>query len=95
MSIAPQIITTIGLIFDIVGALLVANEVVRVFRGPTTIDTGGIGYMGSNGFKPEPNPDFEKHESTKRQIMKIGLMFLVLGFVMQGVGTWWPLFFAP
>jgi len=89
----PQIITTVGLGCDIVGALLVANEVVRVFRGATTIDTGGAGYY--NGvFKPAPNPEFEKHESKKRHIMKIGLGLLIVGFILQGVGAWWPLICA-
>jgi hypothetical protein len=86
----PQIITTVGLVCDIVGALLVANEVVRVFRSATTIDTGGAGYFGGT-FKPAPNPEFERHESRKRNIMKFGLGFLIVGFVLQGVGTWWSL----
>ncbi|BAV32429.1 hypothetical protein SCL_0105 [Sulfuricaulis limicola] len=88
-----QIITTIGLACDIVGALLVANEVVRVFREPTTIDTGGSGHFGG-AFQPTINPTFEQHEKKKHHIMKIGLVFLILGFVLQGVGAWWPIFYA-
>ncbi len=81
-------ITTIGLICDIIGALLVANEVVRVFRGPTTIDVGGAGYWNGQ-FIPKPNPEFEEHENRKRRIMKVGLGFLLFGFLLQGVGVWW------
>jgi hypothetical protein len=83
-----QLITSAGLGCDIVGALLVANEVVRVFRGPTTIDIGDVGAI--NGvFIPAPNPNFEKHEKRKRLIMGWGLSLLVFGFILQGLGSWW------
>lgn len=84
----PAIITTVGLICDIIGALLVANEVVRVFRGSTTIDVGGAGSL-NGGFIPKPNPEFEAHEGRKRRIMKVGLAFLLVGFFLQGVAAWW------
>lgn len=80
-------VTTLGLICDIFGAVLVANEVVRVFRGPVAIDTGDAGCIGGNTHVV-PNPEFEIHERRKRRIMKWGLVFLLLGFVLQGVGTW-------
>ena len=88
----PQIITTSGLICDIVGAWLVAIEVVRVFRGPTTIDIGDSGAI-NGGFIPKPNPEYEKHESKKRCIMTFGLFFLTAGFVLQILGTWWTTLF--
>jgi hypothetical protein len=84
-----QIITTIGIVFDIIGAILVANEVVRVFRGPTTIDIGGSGNLDGM-FIPKPNPEFEAHEEKKRIIMKWGLCLLIIGFLFQAIGTWWP-----
>ncbi len=90
-NLAPQIITSIGLICDIVGACLVAVEVVLVFRGPATIDVGDSGAV-NGGFIPVPNPKFEKHEKEKRLFMKWGLAFLLVGFVLQGVGAWLPVF---
>ncbi|GMR18714.1 MAG: hypothetical protein BMS9Abin33_1149 [Gammaproteobacteria bacterium] len=84
-----QIITTVGLLCDIAGAFLVAIEVIKVFRGPTTIDIGGSGSI-NGGFIPKVNPDFEKHEQEKHYYMKFGLVFLVVGFILQGVGLWWP-----
>lgn len=83
-------ITTIGLICDIIGAILVAIEVVKVFKGPTTIDIGRAGTL-SGGFVPEVNPEYQKHEKAKHKIMKIGLAFLTLGFILQIVGAWWPI----
>jgi hypothetical protein len=87
------IITTIGLICDIVGAFLVAIEVVRVFRGATIIDTGGVGSLRGS-FIPKPTPEFEAHENRKRRIMKLGLAFLFVGFVLQGVAVWWQVLVA-
>jgi hypothetical protein len=84
-----QWITTAGLACDIIGAWLVAIEVVRVFQGPTTIDIGHSGTL-NGGFIPAPNPDYEKHERQKRYIMSGGLFFLTVGFLLQGLGTWWP-----
>jgi len=89
-STFPAIVTTIGLACDIVGALLVANEVVRVFAGPATIDVGNAGCWDGNT-KLVPNPEFEAHEQKKRRYMKWGLALLVIGFILQGLGTWLPI----
>ena len=86
---SAAIIATVGLILDIVGALLVANEVVRVFRGPTTVDIGDSGTI-NGGFIASANPAFQAHERKKRRIMALGLALLLLGFVLQGVAAWWP-----
>jgi hypothetical protein len=86
-SLLPQVLMTIGLACDIVGALLVANEVVRVFRGPTIIETGHPGALRGRS-NPQPNPAFEQHETKKRYIMKWGLFFLVMGFLLQGIASW-------
>ena len=88
-TMIAQWIATTGLVCDIVGAWLVAIEVVRVFRGPTTIDVGDSGTIGG-GFIALPNPDYEKHERKKRCVMKCGLCLLTFGFILQGVGLWWP-----
>lgn len=81
------IIVSIGLGFDIVGAFLVANEVVRIFRGPTTIDLGDAGTI-NGGTLLTPNPEYEAYEKRKHRTMKFGLGFLVVGFILQGVGVW-------
>lgn len=85
----PPIITSAGLVCDILGALLVANEVVRVFQGPATIDVGDAGCF-SGSTRLVPNPKFEEHERKKRKFMAWGLGLLLLGFVLQGVGSWVP-----
>ena len=85
----PAVVTTIGLICDIFGALLVANEVVRIFNGTATIDVGDAGSF-NGGTRLVPNPQFEAHEVRKRKIMKWGLGLLLFGFILQGIGTWLP-----
>lgn len=90
-NLTPQIVTSIGLLCDIAGAWLVAIEVFRVFRGPTTIDIGDSGAI-NGGFIPASNPMFEKHEKKKHLFMWCGLALLLIGFVLQGVGAWLPVF---
>ena len=89
-----QWITTAGLACDVLGAWLVAIEVVRVFRGPTTIAIGDTGTI-DGGFIPAPNPEYQKSERRRRYIMSRGLFFLTIGFLLQGLGTWWPSLTTP
>ena len=74
-----QWITTAGLACDILGAWLVAIEVVRAFRRPGIIDIGHAGTL----------------DGRKRYLMSRGLFFLTVGFLLQGLGTWWPSLTAP
>jgi hypothetical protein len=76
----PKLIGTVGLVFDMVGAILVAIEVVRVYRGQITSIT-----MGTAG---KPTPEFKKYEGKKRKWMGVGLIFLLLGFLLQIIALW-------
>ena len=68
------IIISAGPLYDIVGAFLVAVEVVKVFCGPMIIDIVASGTI--NGiFKPKVNPDFEKHEKDNRQFLFYPIYF--------------------
>lgn len=92
ISNLPAIITTVGLALDIFGAVLVAVEVVKVFRGPTSIDDGDTGSI-AGGTQIVPNPEFVKYERSKHCYMRAGLACLVLGFILQAIGTWHPIWF--
>lgn len=92
-----RFVSSLGLSLDIIGALLVAIEVVRVFRGPLTLDEetarkkqGGEGSTSKFGvpYKHVVNPDYEKFEKSKRTYMRCGLFCLVGGFLMQGFPLW-------
>ncbi|MBB3189074.1 hypothetical protein [Halomonas cerina] len=80
-------LTTMGLSLDMVGAVLVASEVVKTFKGPTTIDGGDSGTLGG-GFSPKVNPEYTKYEKRRRGFMGVGLVCLLLGFAIQIVGAW-------
>ena len=83
---------SIGLVLDIVGAWLVAWEVVRQYRGKRSqsSDTPVVGVVG--GFAPAPEvtetPEYVAWEKRKYLLMKLGLLFLTLGFVLQIVSNW-------
>ena len=84
MSHLPQIITTVGLFFDIVGAWLVAAEVYKTYEGP--IVTSGWDNIGNK------DPEYDEYEKGKIKTMRWGLYALVIGFILQGIGTWLPVF---
>ena len=88
---------TVGLLLDIVGAWLVAWEVVRQFRGSKVRVTGGVlrtDYLGSDGTPvvagqhTEDTEEFKFWEAGKYKRMKLGLGFLTLGFLLQLLSNW-------
>jgi hypothetical protein len=85
---AAQWITTIGLLLDICGAFLVASEVVRKFDGEQFKGTPSIDELGD---PPKKSTEFMRWELSKFNNMKIGLFLLTIGFILQGVATWLPL----
>ncbi|MBW2621510.1 MAG: hypothetical protein JRD68_01270 [Deltaproteobacteria bacterium] len=78
-----QIIGTIGLSCDIFGALLVAIEVFRIYRGELT---GTIEKTWQDLGKP--TFPFLKFEKQNRRVMATGVGFLVVGFLLQIVALW-------
>lgn len=83
-AILSKILNSIGLIFDIIGSSFVAIEVVNQFKG--------------NEHKPvmertwnETNPEtkeFKKWKKSKYLFMKFGLLFLIIGFILQIFSNW-------
>lgn len=84
---SSQLVTTIGLVFDIFGALLVAIEVVKKFDGDQFVVGQTYATMSD---PPKKTPAFIKWELFKYRTMKLGLTLLVLGFILQIAGTWLP-----
>ena len=84
-----RVLTSLGLVADIVGAVLVAAEVVRQFRGARYRTTA------SAMFDPEivsaqtsETPEYERWEAWKYRRMRWGLGFLIGGFILQITGAW-------
>lgn len=85
-ELLPKILNSVGLFFDIIGAFLVAWEVVRKFKG----EQYDVLPLKMNGIIPPPNKTekYEKYESDKHVKMWIGLGFLTIGFLLQ-IGSNW------
>ena len=84
------LLNTLGILCDIVGAWLVAWEVVRQYRGKR-FQAGGR--PDDLFFGPHPVREteaFEKWELQKLTRMKWGLAFLTVGFLLQIAATWIP-----
>lgn len=80
-----QWLSTIGLIIDMIGALLVAYEVVKKFDGTqfvvgTTYDTVTD--------PPKKTGEYVLWEIRKYKFMSAGLIALLFGFFLQIIAVW-------
>jgi hypothetical protein len=93
------LINSVGLIFDIVGACLVAWEVVIQFNNerfkpiiqPSPLDS----FRNAESRNPviftppaEETNEYKEWERTKYRKMKLGLAMLIIGFVIQITSNW-------
>jgi hypothetical protein len=85
-----QMWTTVGLLCDICGAFLVASEVVQQFRGKKLEDARALTESGSFvfGAKGGESREYQSWEASKYRKMRWGLVFLVIGFLLQAIGAW-------
>ncbi len=77
-------LNTVGLLSDIAGAWLVAWEVVSQYKGKLTEVTKDTWKETTI----ENTKDFSEWESKKYNLMKWGLGFLTLGFLLQLASNW-------
>ena len=87
------IVNTVGLLLDIVGVWFVAWEVVNQFKGQKTkLSTGVVvhaeGWPVVAGQQAEDTDEYKKWEILKYWRMKVGLVLLTLGFLLQLVSNW-------
>ena len=80
-----QVISTIGLLLDIIGAYMVASEVVSQYKGH---QLKPIETRCGQSEPPEKTKEFTKWENIRNLKMKIGLFLLTIGFLMQITGVW-------
>jgi hypothetical protein len=88
MKLITAIVNSIGLLFDIAGAILVAIEVVNIFKGEQYKIT--VGLWGAAP-PPEKTKEYEKWEKDKFKYMKLGLCLLIIGFLLQLMSNWIPI----
>ena len=80
-----KILNSFGLVFDIIGAWFIANEVVNKFKGKQLLPTPTI--MGKSP-PPEKTREYKEWESNHFNRMKIGLCLITIGFILQGISSW-------
>ncbi len=85
MNNLSQVISTIGLSLDIIGAFMVASEVVSQYKGH---QLKPIETRCSQSEPPEKTDEFTEWENIRNLKMKIGLDLLTIGFLMQIAGVW-------
>lgn len=88
-------INSIGLLFDIFGAVCVSIEVVNQFHGKQfcsspSVPAESFGGIVMVSMPPQPTPEFKKWELRKYLWMKIGLASLIVGFLFQIASNWVP-----
>lgn len=79
-----KIVNSAGLICDLIGAWLVAWEVVKQFHGKKIIDDG----VQCGASPATESNEYIEWEKTKYYRMKIGLIFLTTGFILQIISNW-------
>jgi len=84
-STISKCINSSGLVFDIVGAWFVAWEVVVQYKDNKHKKlTSWEGALGP----PQETYAYKKYEETKYLKMKIGLILLTIGFILQIFSNW-------
>ena len=84
-TIYAQILNSVGLFLDIVGVWLVAFEIVKSFKG----EQYGISLAFIDiAAPPEKTDTFKKWESKRLRSMKIGLVIITIGFLLQISSSW-------
>ena len=77
----PQIVSTIGLVFDAVGVLIV---LIYAWPQPKLENKDSLLIERSD----QPSPELDKKRTTRLRMSMVGLIFLLSGFGIQIIATW-------
>ena len=92
MEITAEIVSTVGLFLDLVGALMIGFEFFRKFDGDKFRPDAGLAVHPQKGVinqsEVQPTDDYAKWEAKHEKVAKIGLFILCLGFSLQIVANW-------
>lgn len=92
-----QIINTAGIILTMTGAIFIAVDVTRQFKGKkfnVSASVSVTNYFGSQGTpivagqKAYETEEFKKWQKTNFYLMLIGLLLLLIGGVFQIIACW-------
>ena len=80
----PPLLNVVGILCDIIGAFFVASEVVRQYRGKRYAEDMALAFDDLVIQQPpKETKQFQVWERLKYRNMKIGLVLLTFGFVLQ------------
>ncbi len=89
INISSECVNSIGLICDMFGAIFVAWEVVRQYQGEKHLSISVTTFADiSVGSASQKTEKFKKWEKNKYNIMKIGLILLIVGFILQIISNY-------
>lgn len=77
----PYVLNSVGLCIDIIGAWFVAWEITSQYKGVKFNKVGGT-ECGAEPEDPETQ-EYKQYEVNKHSRMKIGLILLTTGFILQ------------
>jgi len=80
LNLTKKIITTIGLILDVIGILFIAYF---VRKNSTAINLGA-----KRGKVKKISPIVERYENDSEETQKLAYIFIVIGFILQIISTW-------
>jgi hypothetical protein len=79
------LVNIVGIVFDIIGAFLVASEVVHQFKGKQFRDQ--FTFDPGIAFAPPETDQYKSWAHLKTRRMQVGLVCLVFGFLLQLVSN--------
>lgn len=92
MKITPEIVGTVGLLLDLVGALMIGFEFFKKFDGDKFRPDAGLAVHPLKGVihqsEVQPTDDYMKWDAKREKMAKIGLAMLCIGFILQIVANW-------
>jgi hypothetical protein len=88
------IVNTVGVSLTMIGALLIAVDVTRQYKGhpyepivQSFQDSEGIDDIGIIQ-QPPKTPEYSKWESTNKKLMLVGLILIFMGGILQICASW-------
>lgn len=92
MEITSNLINTVGLVLDLIGAGLLGYEIFRKYDGEHYEPSAGLALGADNIVKEisevQPTAEFSKWNLKRLNMMKVGFGFLIFGFLVQIYSNW-------
>lgn len=92
MDISPKLVNSIGLVFDLIGALLIGFEFFKKYKDDRFRPDAGMAVDPDRGLvqqsEVQPTDEYKAWESRREKVAIVGLTFLCTGFALQILANW-------